>query len=136
MKKIFIPIFLFFLFSGCSLYQITSEETTFDYYPPKASKDDVGYFEEVTQPHKVIGYVTINTERRQKKNDILNQLKEQAAKIGGDAITNITAQTSQGRKPIKLLANANIRSNYMADVIIFGDSTDEPTKTPSEENLK
>lgn len=111
------------MISGCSYYQIASEETTFDSYPPKNSKDEVAYLEQVTQPHKVIGYVTVNVERNQKPDEILNKLKVEAASLGGDAITNITFNSGREKwtqnKALKILANANIRENYMADVIKF-----------------
>ena len=131
MKKIINLLCLLFFFSGCSLYRINSEETTFDYYPPKASKNDVVYMKQITQPNKVIGYVTINTEKSQKREYIVERLKQQAALMGGDAITNMTNDSeneSSQPKRIKLFANAQIRTNYTAQVVVFENT--KPASTP------
>ena len=114
---------VFFLTNACSLYQIDSESTSFDYFPSKSSKDEVAYLERVHQPHKVIGRVTVNVERNQLMENVIDKLKQEAAVLGGDAITNIVTNAGTGKwakiKPKKLFGNANVRSNYVADVIVF-----------------
>ena len=128
-RNVILFLGLLFFFSGCSYYQITSEETTFDYHPPKSSKNDVLYMKQITQPYKLLGYVTVNTERSQKREYVIEKLKQEAAAIGGDAITNITYNDGTGNwalhKPRKLFANANIRINYMAEVVVFEKETDK-----------
>ncbi len=109
--------------SSCSLYQIDSQNTTDRFYPPKDSIEDVTYIYSVTQPYDIIGQVIINAERRQSLNEVIEKMKYEASIIGGDAITNIRSNSGTGRwakmKPQKIFANANIRSNFIADVIVF-----------------
>lgn len=118
-KKIYIFISLFFLATGCSFYQITSEETTFDSYSPKTSSTEVTYYEDIFSHHKVIGYVSVNVEKIQKKEEILSKLKEEAAKMGGDAITNIRVSHPENKnKFFNIFKNAKIRETYTADVVV------------------
>ena len=123
MLKIFSLLCLAFFFGGCSFYQITSEETTFDYYPPKSSSSEVQYLESVSQPHKLIGYVTVKTERNQNIDEVIEKLKREAGSLGGDAITNVStvdaAGKSQKATPFRLFDNASIIESYVADVIVF-----------------
>lgn len=122
-KSIFFPVILAFIFSACSFYNIKSQETTLDYYPPKQSKDDVAYLEKIEKPFMVIGHVTANVERHQNFNSIIDKLRTEAAILGGDAITNITTDTGKGKwaqiKPKPIFENSNVRINYNADVIVF-----------------
>ena len=112
---------------ACSLYQLDSEMTTFNYHPAKISKDEVAYLENVNRPYEVIGRITVNAERNQKMNNIMDKLKYEAAVLGGDAITNLQTNAGTGKwariKPKKLFGNANIRTNFIADVIVFTDTT-------------
>lgn len=117
--------FLIALLSGCSLYQITSEETTFDNYPPKSSSRDVLYLEQITRPYQLIGYVKVNAERSQKKEEIIEKLKHEAAAMGADAIANISVVDEEPvakNKFIHLLENARLRKTYMADVLVFSSA--------------
>ena len=122
MNRIAVFIGFVMMFSGCTLYQVTSEETTFEYYPPKSSKKEVVYQEDVTRPHKLIGYVKVNAERNQKLENVIDRLKAEAAAMGADAITHITTVNSSGKKFPKILANAGIRETYTADLVVFEDS--------------
>ena len=130
MKKVILFIALSIL-AGCSFYSINSEEVTENYYPPKNSVDSVVYLEEVKDPHEVIGFVTVNTERRQKMQDVLEKMKREAAVLGGDAITNITRKTSKGGEKMKLaklkkfFEDGSIRATFTATVI----SLHEPAVT-------
>ena len=128
MNKIFVFIAFIFLGVGCSVYQIDSKDTTQDFYPPKKSIDEVMYMETVDQPYEEIGIVTVTTERRQTLEDVLPKLRQEAAILGGDAITDIRTDatgswkkmTSVSWKKIKLqklLGNAYIRANYTARVL-------------------
>ena len=126
-KTILLFVLLFIITSGCSFYSINSEEVTENYYPPKKSAENVTYLEDVTGPHEVIGFVSVNTERRQKMQDVLEKMKREAATLGGDAITNITRKTSKGTEKIKLaklrifFENGYIRSTFTATVVAFHD---------------
>ena len=125
MKKTILLFVLLFITSGCSFYSINSEEVTENYYPPKKSAESVAYLEDVTGPHEVIGFVSVNTERRQKMQDVLEKMKREAAMLGGDAITNITRKTSKGTEKMKLVKlrkffeNGYIRSTFTATVVAF-----------------
>lgn len=131
-KKIF-PLFFVTLFvSACSLYSVNYEETASSFYAPKKSVNDVAYLEDVTEPHEVVGVVTVNTERRQKMEEVIEKMKREAAALGGDAITNVIINNTNGTKKklfgAKLFANANIRTTFTATVIAFKD---EPPNTSS-----
>ena len=121
----FLKLFcIVFFISGCSFYQISSEETTSDYYPAK-SAGRILTLEKITQPNKIIGYVTVSAERSQEKEEILDQLKREAAKIGGDAITNVAAIENENlskNKIARLFSNGHIRQKYRANVVVFESS--------------
>ncbi len=133
------PIKLFLLIallSGCSLYQITSDETTSDDHPAKFSSSEVLYLKKLPQsyPYKVVGYVKVNTERNQKEEEVIEKLKHEAAAMGGDAIINITPTDGEGgakNKFTQFLENARLRQSYRADVVVFGDS---PSKIQTQQN--
>lgn len=122
MRFYLIVLFVALVTSSCALYSINSEDTTMDYFAPKASKEEVAYLENVGRPYQVIGQVTVNAERNQKMYRVIDKLKYEAAILGGDAITNITMNAGTGKwvqiKP-KLFEKANVRSNFIADVIVF-----------------
>jgi hypothetical protein len=108
--------------SGCSVYHVNSEDITTNYYPSKQSINDVIHIEQVEREHEVIGYVTVNTERRQRLSDVINKMKREAAIMGGDAITNIqTDATGQWKNlPAQdVIGNAFVRANFTATVIFF-----------------
>ena len=123
MKKIQIILLgCAFLASGCTLYNIRSEETAAQYYPPRPSANEVVYAETVSKPHEVIGYVTVNAERNQKMAEIIQKMKREAAILGGDAITDISSNATGAWKrvpPQKFLENAYIRANFNAKVIAY-----------------
>ncbi len=108
--------------SGCTIYQIDSKDSTEEFYPPKRSIADVQYLEQIDQPYQEIGVVTVTTERRQTLEDVLPKLKQEAAILGGDAITDIQSDATgawKKLKPKKLLGNAYIRTSYTAKVLVF-----------------
>ena len=117
------------LLSGCTVYQIDSRDTTQNFYPPKKSIDEVAYMEKVDKPYEEIGIVTVTTERRQTLEDVLPKLKQEAAILGGDVITDIqTDSTGAWKNAIsiwkkvklqKLLSNAYVRANYTARVLVL-----------------
>ena len=125
MKKTILFIALSILISSCSFYNINSDEVTENYYPPKSSLDNIAYLDEVKEPHEVIGFVSVSTERRQKMPDVLEKMKREAAILGGDAITNITRKTASGDEKMKMsklkkfFENGNIRSTFTATVVSF-----------------
>ena len=119
---IFLLGLLIFTITGCSLYSINSEEVTSNYYPPKGSTQEVEYAETITRPHEIIGFVTVNAERNQKMQDVIEKIKREAAILGGDAITNITSNASGSWKkvpPKRLLGNAYVRTNFTATVVAY-----------------
>lgn len=119
---------LYFIFiltlavSGCSIYRISSEDTSSNFYASKASVNDVVYVEKISQPHENIGHVTITTERRQTLQNVIDQMKREAAILGADAITNIQSDaTGTWRElPVQtLLANGYVRANFTATAVVF-----------------
>jgi len=116
-KKLLTLILATICLSACSLYKIDSDETAADFFPSKASAKEVVYMDTVNQPHEILGTVTVNTERRAEKSEVIEKVRREAAIIGGDAVTNI-----QEKPPVRkagLLQNAYLRTNYTADVVKF-----------------
>lgn len=125
MQRLIFLIGLAVLIAVCSLYRIDSKDTTLDYFSPKSSASAVRYLETVAAPHIIIAQVIVNAERSQQMSEIIEKMKQEAAILGGDAVTNIQANPGTGKwakiKP-KLFENANIRANFIADVIVFKNS--------------
>lgn len=108
--------------SSCSVYHVNSEDITTDFYPSKSNVNDIVHLDEVAQPHEVLGYVTVNTERNQKISEVIRRMKREAAIMGGDAITNIQSDaTGQWKKlPAQdVIGNAYLRANFTATVVRF-----------------
>ena len=112
--------------TSCSFYQIDSKVSSDKIYPAKESPSEVTYLEDldaITEYYEIIGQVTVNAERRQAFKEVLPKMKREAALLGGDAIANIRTNGGTGKwalqKPQKIFGNANIRENYVADVIVF-----------------
>ena len=104
------------------MYSIDSKDTTQNFYPPKKSIDEVVYMEKMDKPYEEIGIVTITTERRQTLDEILPKLKQEAAILGGDVITDIQTDATGFWKSIKfqkLLGNGYIRCNVSAKVLVL-----------------
>jgi hypothetical protein len=127
-------IFAFFSFLGasCSFYDVKSQESIFDYHSPKSSKEEVPYLKEVDRPYTVIGSVSVNAERNQNLMDIIDRMREEAAILGGDAITNITTDSGTGTwakiKPKNLFGNSHVRTNFNAQVIVFHEKNAQALK--------
>ena len=121
MKSLTFFLGLMFL-TGCSLYSIDSEDVATEYYAPKSSTKDIVYLEQLDRPYEIIGFVTVNTERRQSQDQLIEKMKREAAILGGDAITNITSNAPESWKRIpfkRALGNAYIRSKHTATVVVF-----------------
>ncbi len=122
MKSILFLITAAVLLTGCSIYKIDSVDSTLDFYPPKNSINDVQYLEKVDTPFVQIGVVTVTAERRQSLDEIIPKLKQEAAILGGDVITDIQTDASgswQAVKDIELLKNAYIRAQFSAKVLVL-----------------
>ena len=124
MKKIYFLILIAFLSTGCSLYSIDSQNISDDFYPSKASTNDVVYVETVNRPYQAIATVVVNTERRQnqKMEDVVEKMKREAAILGADAITDIKSDSTGVWKSLpaqKLIGNAYVRANFSASAIVF-----------------
>ena len=123
MKRILFSFLSLAIFSsGCTLYQINSQDTSKDYYVPKTSIDDVAYIEKVDKPYVEIATVNVTTERRQSLEDVLPKLKQEAGMLGADAITDLqNGPTDLWKtfKPQKVLGNAYIRTTYTAKAIVW-----------------
>jgi hypothetical protein len=123
MKRLILTLLVFIGFTtGCTMYNIDSRDTTLDFYPPKQNISDVQYLETVDKPYVEIGLVTVTTERRQSLEDVLPMLKQEAAILGGDIITDIQTNASGSWEKIKankLFGNAYLRANYTAKVLVL-----------------
>jgi len=121
-KLLTLTILIALLQSGCSVYKITSQDLTKEYYPPKNSISEVAFLEKVDRPHDVIGIVTVNTERRQSFDEILKKIKREAAILGADAVTNIQSDATGKWKQLpaqKFIGNGYIRANYSANIVAY-----------------
>jgi hypothetical protein len=121
LKNSYTAIFLLLIFAGCSFYNIDSQDTTLDFYPPKASADQVAYLDKVDQPHEVIGIVTVDTERNRPLDEVVAKMRHEAAILGGDAIMDVRQDPGDGAGPKvkKYFGNVNIRVRYTAKVVLF-----------------
>ncbi len=122
MKKIFLLPIVAAILTGCTIYQIDSKDTTDNFHTPKTAIEQVQYLEKVDQPFEQIGEVSVTTERRQSVEDVIPKLKQEAAILGGDAITDVQSDATgvwKKVRPKKLLGNAYVRSTYTAKVIVF-----------------
>ncbi len=121
-KKFSALIALVVLTSSCNIYHINSADTTDAYYPSK-SFNKVTYQESITQPHKIIGTITINAERRQNSMDaVIDKMKREAAILGGDVITDIKSDATGIWKRLpaqQTIGNAYVRANFTASVAIL-----------------
>jgi len=116
MKNIILSIFFILSLSACSIYHIDSRDSTTHYYPSKKSTDEIAYIEKIDQPHEIIGYVTVNTERRQTITDVLEKMKREAAILGAEALTNIQTDASGTWKNLpaqELIGNVVSSSSIM-----------------------
>lgn len=119
---IFITLLFSIFISGCSLYRINSQDTTLEYYPAKDSPSEVVYLEKVTKPHDVMGYVTVNAERNQRLNHVIEKMKREASILGGDAITDIKTDATGTWKKLPaqaLIGNGYVRANFSANVVAY-----------------
>jgi hypothetical protein len=122
MIKNALSLFLILFLTGCTMYKVDSQDTASEFYPPKDSSQNISYMEDVTQPHEVIGTVTVNAERRQYMSEIIERMTREAAILGGDAITNIRSDASGDWKKLpaqQVIGKAYVRANFMADVVAF-----------------
>jgi hypothetical protein len=139
MKKLLSIILLSVVTTGCSLYQIDSQNDTTKYYPPKKSTAEVAYVEKSDRPYETIGTVIVTTERRQTLESVLPKMQYEAAIMGGDAFTDIRTDATGSWKKIQpkaLLGNAYIRANYSAKVIVYtkdGEASAPAEPAPVEE---
>ena len=120
MKNIVSLIALVLLTSSCSIYHVTSTNTTDDYYPPRET-GAVVYLDRIDDTYTIIGTVTVNAERRQRLNDIIEKMKREAAILGGDAITNLQSDATGPWKRLPIqqtIGNAYVRANFTASVVV------------------
>jgi len=120
-KKFIFTLAACFVLVGCSIYSVDSQDTTLDFYPPKASPDKVAYLGKVDQPHEVIGIVTVDAERNSPFEEVVAKMKDEAAILGGDAITDVHQDLGEGagNKTGTVLGKAYIRIRYTAKVVAF-----------------
>jgi hypothetical protein len=121
-KLLYLIVACAFVTSGCSVIRVDSTDVTTNYYPSKSSKNEVVFVKEVNQPHEVIGTVTVNTERNQRLNEVLEKMKYEAAILGGDAITNLKSDATGTWKKLpvqNVVGNGYVRANFTASVVVF-----------------
>jgi len=122
-QLLFQAVLVLFLASSCSVYHVTSTDTTEHYYPAKPSENDVVYLETIDKAHEIIGIITINGERKQRSMDyVIQKMKREAAILGGDAITDIKTDATGIWKKLpaqEALGNAYVRANFTTSVAVF-----------------
>ncbi|MBP9853849.1 MAG: hypothetical protein KBD53_03150 [Candidatus Omnitrophica bacterium] len=119
---LFLFLILTVVTSGCSLYKVSSEDTTLNFYPSKATTKDIEYIQEMTTPYEVIGYVTVNAERRQSMNEVVERMKREAAILGGDAVINIESDATGEWKKLpaqQFVGNAYVRANFKGAIVVL-----------------
>lgn len=84
--------------------------------------DSVVYTEHIEGNYEIIGYVTVNAERRQEMREVMRHMKREAALLGGNAFTDIHTDASGRWKRLpaqKLIGNAYVRANFKAAVVVL-----------------
>ena len=123
MIRLFLSLLFLITFSiGCSLYYVDSQDVSTDFLPPQKSAEDVVYLEKIDRPHEVIGFITVNTERNQRINDVIEKMKREAAMLGADAITEIKTNSSGIWKKLPAQAfikNGYVRANFQSSAVVF-----------------
>ena len=120
MKKIVSLVALVLLTSSCSIYHITSTNSSDDFYPSRENAEVV-YLDQVDDTYVVIGSVTVNAERRQRLSDVIEKMKREAAILGGEAITDLQTDATGPWKRLpaqQVIGNAYVRSNFTASVVV------------------
>ncbi|NLE64347.1 MAG: hypothetical protein GX606_00285 [Elusimicrobia bacterium] len=110
-RRIPLLVLLVVVLSGCSVYRVSSRDTSLAFHPPKTSGDQVLYFEKIDRPYEMIGVVSVSAERDRSRDFILEQMRREAAIMGADAITGVRESDSSG--PLGL------RVKYQADMVVF-----------------
>ncbi len=120
-KSLLCILGLSLILCSCTLYRINSEEVTENFYPAKKSPDEVVYLEEIDRPFEVVGYITVNAERVQGFDEIVEKMKKEAATLGADAVTNIQSGASDAWKklPRRMFENGYVRANFTATAVVF-----------------
>ncbi len=114
MKKLnLMMLMLLLISSGCTFYGVDAQEIVMAPFGQNKQTDlEIQYLETVTVPYEVIGHVTVNTERRNSIEEVIEKMKRQVSMLGGDAVTNII----QTDKPSPI---AHVRTVYTGTVIVF-----------------
>ena len=115
-------VFVLLATSACTFMKVESEDVTSAYHLPRASTEGIVYLEKIDRPHEIIAYVTVQTQRIQPVERVLEQMKKEAAQLGGDALTDLQIDATGIWKKLpaqKLLGNAYIDANFKAAVVIF-----------------
>lgn len=106
---------------ACSIYRIASKDVSTNFHR-QLKMEDVVYIERLDKPHEIIGYITVNTERRQSLSDVMDKMKREAAILGGNTITDIKSDATGTWKSLpaqNLVGNAYVRANFSATVVIL-----------------
>jgi hypothetical protein len=123
MKNILLLLLILVGFSsGCTMYQIDSQDATLEYYAPKTSIDEVMYVEKPDKAYTEIATVSVTTERRQSLESVLPKLKQEAGILGADAITDVQKEAPSSWKKIarwKFFGNAYLRTTYTSKAIVW-----------------
>ena len=122
-KKVVALIILVCLTSSCSIYHITSTSTTDDYYPSQETTEVV-YLDRADDTYTIIGTVTVNAERRQRLEYVIEKMKHEAAIMGGEAITDIQSNATGPWKRLPIqqtIGNAYVRANFTASVVVSSE---------------
>lgn len=93
--------------NGCSFYRVDSKDMSTDIFPPKDTAEKVVYLEKVDKPYIVIGIVNLSTQRRSPRDEVVARMRQEAAILGGDAITELVCD------------NAPVQVHYTAKVIVL-----------------
>jgi len=121
-KRVFPLLLIICLTCSCTLYNVSSEDITTDYYPSKESPNAVVYIENIDQPHEGVASITVNAERRQRMSEILEKIKREAAVLGADAITNLKTDATGAWKQLpaqEVIGNGYVRANFSASGVVF-----------------
>lgn len=108
--------------SGCSIFHVDSQDVSSGFHPPKPTAESVVLLDTVDRPHEIIGYITVNSERRQTLDHVFDKMKREAAILGADAIIDVKTDANGVWKKLpaqKFIGNGYVRANFTATAIVF-----------------
>lgn len=115
-------ILILLIISGCVMTKNIKYDSTFRNKKPQSFEMNIYESTNLERPYRIIGIVEANAGKLHDVSDTLENLKDEARKMGGDALLDLTVESSKGRMIIKQpygYTAGNLREKWIAKVIIW-----------------